>query len=204
MGVMLFCVLWCNVIILVTGSCPIQPNEIVKGLAHMKEESMSLNISLPFSEGVCIFQSFDAMTKNNTSFDVDYVVSSVHTVPSAQSWMHCKNCYFSAKLMSQSNGKNQFVGYTSGYEIETPHTSTTIDASSSLWSEFFHYDLSDQYQLVIDPLMCTQLDSPIGTCASSTAQRIVPRFIVTQPVYIIPLITLHVGHVLIDVLEQVL
>lgn len=82
--------------------------------------------------------------------------------------------------------------------FEFPHdqyVSSSILVSGSLWSEFFHYDSTDQYRLIINP----------SSAASEHQQyrQPYPAYVVTNPVFIIPMITFHVGHVLIDVLEQV-
>lgn len=80
------------------------------------------------------------------------------------------------------------------------YVSTSILVSGSLWSEFFHYDSTDQYRLVINPKSRTP--SPVPGLPTRYNQPF-PAYMVTNPVFIIPMITFHVGHVLIDVLEQV-
>lgn len=58
--------------------------------------------------------------------------------------------------------------------------------SSSQWSEFFHHDRADEIW---------------GVSASPAVD--VPLLLVSRPVFLLPLLTLHPGHVYVDLLEQV-
>lgn len=70
----------------------------------------------------------------------------------------------------------------------------SIDLSWSLWGEFFHHDMSDQYRVRINP--------PIPGMTLKYRPPM-PKYIVRSPTFIVPIITFHVGHVLIDVLQQI-
>ena len=70
----------------------------------------------------------------------------------------------------------------------------SVDLSWSLWGEFFHADMSDQYRVHINP--------PISG-GNHAYHPQPPKYVVRSPTFIVPIITLHVGHVLIDVLQQI-
>jgi len=65
-----------------------------------------------------------------------------------------------------------------------------LDLSWSLWSEFFHHFENDKYSAKI-----------VSIDPTSNAYRM--KYYIDRPVYIIPTITLHIGHILIDILEQI-
>jgi hypothetical protein len=104
---------------------------------------------------------------------------------------------------SQSASSGSILSAASREFIFPPeyYVSTSVLISGSLWSEFFHYDSTDQYRLVINPT--NREVSAVDVAIAVPHRQPFPAFMVTNPVYIIPMITFHVGHVLIDVLEQV-
>jgi hypothetical protein len=70
--------------------------------------------------------------------------------------------------------------------FDTLNSSSTVVLSWSHWGEFFHHLNNDQLR---------------GT--KSTSKFISHNHVVEIPVYILPMITFHVGHILVDFLEQV-
>jgi len=63
-----------------------------------------------------------------------------------------------------------------------------VNATWSYWAEFFHHDRADLIQ--------------VKRHASGEEMK-PPRHMVDQPVFVLPILTLHPGHVLADVVEQV-
>jgi hypothetical protein len=97
-----------------------------------------------------------------------------YAVPGTQGWSRCLNCVLDA------GGR-----ITVSENRLSLHGNETIVLSWSLWSEFFHRFKNDRYHAT----------------ASSTAHA-QAQYRIHQPIFILPIITLHIGHVLIDVLEQ--
>lgn len=99
-------------------------------------------------------------------------------VPDNEVWSRCQNCGFSnSKFVLFRN----LAGNTSGI-----HLVDGLQLSSSLWREFFFTQSNDQYY------------SKISDCGNTVEFNVIER-----PVFILPMITFHIGHILIDLLEQV-
>jgi len=115
-------------------------------------------------------------------------------VPSTQAWSRCMHCglkdndfllYRKTKLeLTKKKKKNKKSEHVTGDEQRA-------DLSWSLWSEFFHHFNNDKYSAKIVSLDPT----------SHSYHRM--KYYIHRPVYIIPTITLHIGHILIDILEQI-
>ena len=97
-------------------------------------------------------------------------------VPGSQGWARCKNCVLSrtAGLIALHNNS------------DSRESKNSVLASWSLWSEFFHRFQNDRYSVSIMNSDGFQINHSVS-----------------RPVFIIPMITFHVGHVLIDLLEQI-
>jgi hypothetical protein len=78
-------------------------------------------------------------------------------------------------------------------EIPTAESGQRVDLSWSLWGEFFPLQ-NDRYHGRIEHFAADQ------TGALVVSDGIL---FVSRPVFILPMITVHVGHVLVDLLEQV-
>lgn len=75
---------------------------------------------------------------------------------------------------------NSSIYYFASSAVDSP----IIDASWNQWEEFFFEHHNDRYQLY-----------PI--------EKLSFQYIINHPVYICPIITFHVGHILIDVIESI-
>lgn len=100
-------------------------------------------------------------------------------VPDDEMWTRCEYCGL--------KGKN-FLLFQKSLQNESIHQSVNnrIQFSSSLWKEFFHTYSNDRYFANI----VHEFDIGVGN-------------IISRPVYILPMITFHIGHILIDLLEPV-
>eukprot|EP01035_Chromulina_nebulosa_P028281 gene28281-37320_t len=98
-------------------------------------------------------------------------------VPDDEMWTRCEYCGL--------KGKN-FLLFQKSLQNESIHQSVNnrIQFSSSLWKEFFHTYSNDRYFANI----VQDFDIGVGN-------------IISRPVYILPMITFHIGHILIDLLE---
>jgi hypothetical protein len=63
-----------------------------------------------------------------------------------------------------------------------------------LWGEFFSSAHNDQFRGRVHRYPATELGALIEPESV---------YIIRRPVFVLPMITLHVGHVLVDLLEQV-
>ena len=100
-------------------------------------------------------------------------VTEQFAVPSSQGWLHCINC-------SWTDGG---LIFNSNLSSNQNHS---VLSSWSLWSEFFHRFQNDRH--VVHKF-------------TETSRNSIFHYI-DRPFFIIPMITLHVGHILIDILEQ--
>jgi hypothetical protein len=95
-------------------------------------------------------------------------------------WARCQNCGLKGSHFELFRDplQNSLVDASIDHQIQL---------SSSLWREFFHTYSNDRYfATTIQP------ESVAGF-----------RNLVSRPVYILPMITFHFGHILIDLLEPV-
>ena len=90
--------------------CPNQPLEIKNGLYHLQNESLTFNTDYNLHD-ICIVQdySIDILIElyeyyNNQSkidinsiLNIKYEISTINTIPSAQTWMYCQNCIYTNK-----------------------------------------------------------------------------------------------------------
>ena len=116
-----------------------------------------------------------------------------YSVPASQGWSVCEFCGLDI-------GGEQFEVYKKstkkGDASENASTADFMHLSWSLWGEFFHSFQNDKLKGRIKyipsdlPGFLVHEDSNV--------------FFVSRPVFVLPMITLHVGHVLVDLLEQVL
>lgn len=100
-------------------------------------------------------------------------VQEKYAVPSTQGWSRCQHCGL------REDGKVVIFGNQTA-----PHSAgSEVMLAWSLWGEFFHKYNNDRIKGVHD--------------ANYTG-----KYTINRPVFVLPLITLHVGHILIDLLEQ--
>jgi len=128
-------------------------------------------------------------------------------VPDAATWSRCQHCLWDValgRMQVWEMGEPQTAGDTSTAEVAERACASkrapvgTIDLSASNWGEFFYAARNDRYQadlLAAPP--CIALD------AAGAGQESAGVAYVDRPVFILPLLTLHVGHVMVDLLEQV-
>jgi len=101
-------------------------------------------------------------------------------IPDDEMWARCQNCGLKGSHFELFRNplQNSLVDASIDHQIQL---------SSSLWKEFFHTYSNDRYfATTIQP------ESVAGF-----------RNLVSRPVYILPMITFHFGHILIDLLEPV-
>ena len=209
--------IWLCLLVLVSNACIIQPVAINKVSNAMRFESQYHKTSF---ETDCVMKLFEPkmLLENHQNignqdiyttslFDVDININELQTIPSAQTWSHCKNCIYTYNKQKCNHPRNSnrhtcFIAYSTSNSTNSP---VYLDISNSLWSEFFHSDLSDQYHLTIYNILNTKLRYP-NVNNSNNANEIfnIPKYVITNPVYILPIITMHTGHILVDVLEQVM
>ena len=75
----------------------------------------------------------------------------------------------------------------SGNTSRTDNLSNQFDLSSSLWSEFFHTYRNDKFT---------------GSYYTNNSS-FKPQYFIDKPVYILPMITFHIGHIYIDLIEEI-
>lgn len=118
-------------------------------------------------------------------------------VPSTQAWSRCMHCglkdndFLLYRKTKHSRSKLQLTKKTKRKVEDLSEDEERVDLSWSLWSEFFHHFDNDKYNAKIVSLDPTSHDY----------HRM--KYYIHRPVYIIPTITLHIGHILIDILEQI-
>lgn len=100
-------------------------------------------------------------------------VTEKKSVPDNQGWSTCENCAWKDERL---------------YFFGEQCLISKIDLSWSSWGEFFHSDHSDIYT---------------ASCLQYQDYDFSNYYYVERPVFILPLITFHVGHILIDLIEQV-
>ena len=124
-------------------------------------------------------------------------------IPDSHAWARCKMCFW-------DNNKFQVIDTSNGSETEQQvegedlkkeydkERSKFVDISWSSWGEFFHYrGHADRIQAEILSLSNYELLS------EEINQHLFRNTIVIdRPVFYIPVIAFHYGHILIDVIEQ--
>jgi hypothetical protein len=159
----------------------------------------------------CIFKSarqLNGFELQNSSL----IIREKQAVPDNQGWSRCQHCgWFDSR----------FHLYNSLITKAEDLNNETIDLSWSLWGEFFFNKRNDQLKasarLWSDLKIITQCDqdrsygsfrdcvAANNISADGESHVLSKRFyVVDRPVYILPMITLHVGHIIIDLLEQVI
>eukprot|EP01041_Mallomonas_annulata_P002467 gene2467-4787_t len=105
------------------------------------------------------------------------VVNEISTVPNSQGWSRCNYCVWkdSGLTFVQDARSNDNLAIIQN-----------ISLSWSLWGEFFHHDHSDR-------VFATR----------NTESSVMSSYYISRPVFYVPMITFHVGHVLIDLLEEI-
>ena len=97
--------------------------------------------------------------------------------PDSQWWSRCQHCTWSSV-------EGRFQVYN---ETVPKDSASVVDLTASLWGEFFFESQNDFIQAEI-------LDKKEDKA---------PNLFIERPVFLLPLISLHPGHVIVDVLEQV-
>jgi hypothetical protein len=122
----------------------------------------------------------------------EIIVNEKMTVPDSQGWSICNNCGYTHSdgflLFHRTSKKpeQQHASFAQSYGV--------VDMTWSLWGEFFFSNQNDQYSAnIVD----------INNYISVNRRRTSKVYLVKRPVFVLPMITLHVGHVLIDLLEEI-
>ena len=130
----------------------------------------------------CIFQSLTILSEEEMLSESSLLVSECEGVPDNQGWSHCQHCGWE---------NDKFLLFTS----DNVDNRSSVDLSWSLWGEFFFKNQNDQFKGEANSV------SYLRHLLESSDDRTI--YYVDRPVYILPMITFHVGHILIDLLEQV-
>jgi hypothetical protein len=116
---------------------------------------------------------------SNTQVVSEFQIFEKKAIPVDEMWARCQNCGVkgSHSELFRDPLQNSSVNASINHQIQL----------SSSWKEIFHAYSNDRYfATTIQP------DSVVGF-----------RNLVSHPVYILPMITFHFGHILIDLLEPV-
>ena len=124
----------------------------------------------------CIFRTLLLPNECMKSKESKVIVRKGNAVPDSTAWSRCQHCVFdtTTELVNVWHSSNTKHG--------------TIDMAYSNWKEFFFNEKNDRIRAQI------LLDVPRADSSAVYVDR---------PVFLISLITLHVGHVIIDLIEQV-
>ena len=117
--------------------------------------------------------SKECLESSDSSLQTNVMPSS----PDAQWWSRCQHCGWSS-----TQGRFHIYNKTAPLNNER-----VIDLTASLWGEFFFESQNDFIQADV----------------RDSRESIPPLLYIERPVFLLPLITLHPGHVLVDVLQQV-
>ena len=82
-------------------------------------------------------------------------------------------------------------------------SSYIVDLSWSLWGEFFESYKNDVYKGKVIYSEGYKVGAATSAAAAAAAAATKEIYYIDRPVFILPMITLHVGHVLVDLLEEV-
>lgn len=118
-------------------------------------------------------------------------ISEMDSIPQSQAWSHCGSCFYSngefAVLSSDASSPYRREGVINTSSIQS------FDATWSQWHEFFYSSThSDSTQIKVK-----EKDGFINNTSHTAG------YYVSVPVFIFPMITFHVGHILVDLLEAV-
>ena len=163
-----------------TSVCPQQPSLVTEVYDRMGTDS---NIR------VCLFRSITDLDGTALHQLASHVsLNEKNSVPDSQGWSRCQNCGWD---------QGKFLLIQSTVEDKNANATSRIELSWSLWGEFFHWFRNDQIHGDVVK------NEYINTILQRNRDDNVLSYYIDRPVYILPMITLHVGHVLIDLLEQV-
>jgi hypothetical protein len=146
-------------------------------------EALSSHFKKLGIENVNIFQYSRAQCEH---------ISQLHSfeklaVPQGQGWSRCTDCYYDNhgfKIATISSKSNE----TEEHSINP--SMGMADLTWSLWGEFFHHFHNDRYYASVMNIDEILLDKT-------------PFYVISRPVYVLPIITFHPGHILVDLLQQV-
>ena len=124
----------------------------------------------------CVFRRLQKSLQCLQSYESSFATRVLPSSPDTQWWSRCQHCGWS------SAGRFHIYNQTSNGEQRR-----VVDLSVSLWGEFF-------FEFQNDFLQAEVRDS---------REEEAPLYFVDRPVFLLPLISLHPGHVLVDVLQQV-
>jgi hypothetical protein len=108
------------------------------------------------------------------------MIQQKESVPDSQGWSYCEFCGWR---------KGKIVYFDDDAYLSNPNES--IDISWSNWGEFFFTYHNDQYRAFVQPN------------DHKESFHLKKQYYIQRPFFIIPMITVHVGHIIIDLLEQV-
>lgn len=135
------------------------------------------------SDPVCIVSQILSTTP--CVFSSSLVVHHQDAIPNSQAWARCRSCFWH---------RDHFQVIRDG------ETSTEVaDLSWSYWGEFFHFEgHNDRLQALILSFKSDNLLS-----VERNRALFQDTYVIDRPVFYIPIIAFHYGHLLIDVLQQV-
>ena len=130
------------------------------------------------TDNECIFD----LVKSNFTFDKSFIRTFVNKdEPNSQSWTYCRSCSFDIK------------GFGVNGLSPNHHRNYTIDATWSRWGEYFT-------ELSLDDALQIKSYSKDYYISKINKGQV---FYINRPVYILPIISIHPGHILVDAIQQI-
>jgi hypothetical protein len=124
----------------------------------------------------------ETIKSENRTRKSSLIVKESKAIPDSQGWSRCRNCGWK---------DSKFILFQT--DVANSSKTVEIDLSWSLWGEFFFSTRNDQYKAEV-------MHEDYLDLIFIKGEKL---FLIDRPVYILPIITLHVGHILIDLLQQV-
>jgi hypothetical protein len=145
------------------------------GAGARKDDCPTAAAGASLQDLLCIFRKVER-SSNCWPLTSSVQVKEYATVPDGQGWSRCIHCIL-------HDNSIHIYGMTNSSFADK------VQLTWSYWGEFFHTFHNDKYFGGVIPSVSISADAGM--------------FYVDRPVYLLPMITLHAGHVLVDYLEQV-
>lgn len=205
------CSVLCLYVIKVTGddgaaSCPTAAAACITEKRCADAELLN-HILSHNSDHSCIISQIQSTTP--CVFSSSLVVRHQDAIPNSQAWARCQSCFWHGdhfQTISIRDGDDDDdagnAGGAQGFADYSSYSSSSgfTDISWSYWGEFF-YLVGHNDRLKAQTLSFTTEDLLSIKLNRELFQDI--TYVIDRPVFYIPVIALHYGHFLIDVLQQV-
>ena len=119
-------------------------------------------------------------------------INTMYSIPDNQTYSRCQYCSWN----SNNNDMHTLTQYSFNHDNnDITCNKNKVLASSSQWHEFFYTLKNDNYYIKCQSIQ--QSSSDYFTSNNDNNMLYIDR-----PVFILPIITFHVGHILVDLIEQ--